>query len=135
MSTVVLDEKRYGRLLSQTLPKVIETRAENERLLAVVESMLEKGEEALTPEEDALLELLTGLIHDYESKAYPTASSDPHEVVAYLLEVRGLQPKDLWPVLGSKSRVSEILGGKRSISKEQAKKLAKFFHLGVELFI
>ncbi len=56
-------------------------------------------------------------------------------VTGYLLERRGLQPSDLWPVLGSKSRVSEILSGKRSISKEQAKKLAQFFHVGVELFI
>jgi len=135
MSTAVLDEKRYGKLLSKTLPKVIETKAENERMLAAVESLLEKGEDALTPEEDALLELLTGLIHDFESKAYPIPKSEPHEIVAYLLEVRGLQPSDLWPVLGSKSRVSEILSGKRSISKEQAKKLAEFFRVGVELFI
>ena len=41
---------------------------ENERLLAVVESLMEKGEENFTPEEDALLELLTNLIHDFESK-------------------------------------------------------------------
>jgi HTH-type transcriptional regulator/antitoxin HigA len=135
MNTAVLDERRYGRLLSKTLPKVIETKAENDRMLAVVESLLEKGEDALTPEEDALLELLTGLIHDFESKAYPIPKSEPHEIVAYLLEVRGLQPSDLWPVLGSKSRVSEILSGKRSISKEQAKRLAEFFRVGVELFI
>jgi antitoxin component HigA of HigAB toxin-antitoxin module len=38
-------------------------------------------------------------------------------------------------VLGTKSRVSELLAGKREISKEQAKKLAAFFHVGVELFI
>ena len=135
MNTAVLDEKRYGKLLSKTLPKVIETKAENERMLAVVESLLEKGQDALAPEEDALLELLTRLIRDFESKAYPIPKSEPHEIVAYLLEVRELQPSDLWPVLGSKSRVSEILSGKRSISKEQAKKLAEFFRVGVELFI
>jgi len=135
MNTTVLDEKRYGKLLSKTLPKVIETKAENERMLAVVESLLEKGQDALAPEEDALLELLTRLIRDFESKAYPIPKSEPHEIVAYLLEVRELQPSDLWPVLGSKSRVSEILSGKRSISKEQAKKLAEFFRVGVELFI
>jgi HTH-type transcriptional regulator / antitoxin HigA len=135
MNTAVLDEKRYGRLLSKTLPKVIETKAENDRMLAVVESLLEKGEHALTPEEDALLELLTGLIHDFESKAYPIPKSEPREIVVYLLEMRELQPSDLWPVLGSKSRVSEILSGKRSISKEQAKRLAEFFRVGVELFI
>jgi HTH-type transcriptional regulator/antitoxin HigA len=56
-------------------------------------------------------------------------------MVAFLLEQRGLAPKDLWPVIGSKSRVSEILAGRRSISKEQAKKLAGFFRLRADLFI
>jgi HTH-type transcriptional regulator/antitoxin HigA len=96
---------------------------------------MEKGEKNLTPEEDELLDLLVDLIHDFEEKAYPIPKSEPHKMVAFLLEQRGLAPKDLWPVLGSKSRVSEILAGKRSISKDQAKKLAEFFHVGADLFI
>ena len=56
-------------------------------------------------------------------------------MVAFLLEQRGLEPHDLWPVLGSKSRVSEILSGKRAISKSQARKLASFFHVPVDVFI
>jgi HTH-type transcriptional regulator / antitoxin HigA len=56
-------------------------------------------------------------------------------MVKYLLEQKGLKPRDLWPVVGSKSRVSEILAGKRAISKQQAKNLAAFFHVPVELFI
>jgi antitoxin component HigA of HigAB toxin-antitoxin module len=40
-------------------------------------------------------------------------------MVAFLLEQRGLAPKDLWPVVGSKSRVSEILGGKRPMTTER----------------
>jgi hypothetical protein len=51
-------------------------------------------------------------------------------MVEFLLEQRNLRPSDLWPVIGSKSRVSEILAGKRSISKEQAKKLANSSTLG-----
>jgi HTH-type transcriptional regulator/antitoxin HigA len=58
-----------------------------------------------------------------------------HDLVAFLMEQRGLKPSALYPVLGTKSRVSEVLSGKRGISKEQAKKLAAFFHVGVELFI
>ena len=130
-----LDLKRYGRLLARAVPKIIKTDAENERALAIVESLMEKGEGRLAPEEDALLELLTDLIHDFEEGAYPIPKSEPHEMVAFLLEQRGLAPKDLWPVVGSKSRVSEILAGKRAVTKEQAKKLAEFFHVGVELFI
>lgn len=137
MSTTMedLDLKRYGRLLAKAVPKVIKTEEENERALAIVESLMEKGEGKLTPEEDALLELLADLIQDFEEKAYPIPKSDPHKMIAYLLEQRGLAPKDLWPVIGSKSRVSEILAGKRSITKEQAKRLAEFFHVGVDLFI
>ena len=132
---VNFDWREYRRLLANAAPTVIQTEAENERMLAAVEGLLSKGEDALTPEEDALLELLTDLIHDFEQKVYPIRKSAPHEVLAFLLEQRNLKPRDLWPVLDSKSRVSEILSGKRTISKEQAKKLAAFFHVNVALFI
>ena len=102
----------------------------------MVESLMEKGECNVTPEESELLDLLTNLIRDYETEVRPPREkSKPHEMVAFLLEQRGLAPKDLWHVVGSKSRVSEILAGKRSMTKEQAKKLAEFFHVGVGLFI
>ena len=133
--TIELDTKRYGRLLAKALPSVIKSEEENDRMLAIVEDLMAKGEERMTPEEDALLELLVDLVHDFEEKHYPIPQSPPHKMVAFLLEQRGLKPRDLWPVLGSKGRVSEILSGRRAISKEQAKKLAGFFHVGVELFI
>jgi HTH-type transcriptional regulator/antitoxin HigA len=138
MGTVVetLDEKRYARLLAKASPRVIRTEEERERALAIVESLIEKGESKMTPEEDALLDLLTNLIRDYEAQAYPPrAPSQPHAMVAFLLEQRGLTARDLWPVVGSKGRVSETLAGKRAISKEQAKKLAAFFQVSVSLFI
>jgi HTH-type transcriptional regulator/antitoxin HigA len=133
--TADLDTKQYGKLLAKAAPRVIKTEEENDRMLAIVESLLSKGEDRLTAEEEALLELLTDLIHDFELKAYPLERSEPHAMLAFLLEQRGLKPIDLWPVIGSKSRVSEILAGKRSISKQQARKLAEFFRVGVELFI
>ena len=134
--TATIDLKRYGRLLAKAAPRVIATEEENGRAIAIVESLMEKGERSMTPEEDALLDLLTNLIRDYEATAYPRRErSSPHEMVAFLLEQRSLAPKDLWPVIGSKSRVSEILAGRRSISKEQAKKLAEFFRVRADLFI
>ena len=134
--TATIDLKRYGRLLAKAAPRVIATEEENGRAIAIVESLVQKGELSMTPEEDALLDLLTNLIRDYEAIAYPRREeSSPHEMVAFLLEQRGLAPKDLWPVIGSKGRVSEILAGRRSISKEQAKKLAEFFQVRADLFI
>ena len=134
-STIDLDTKRYGRLLAQALPAVVKSDDENNRMLAIIEGLMAKGEENLTAEEGALLELLIDLVHDFEEKHYPLPSSPPHQMVAFLLEQRGLKPSALWSVLGSKSRVSDIMSGRRAISKDQAKKLAAFFHVGVGLFI
>lgn len=94
-----------------------------------------KGEDHLTPEEDALLELLTRLVESYETRAYPQEKTSPAEVISFLLEQRGLTGSALWPVLTSKGHVSEILSGKRSVSKNQAKKLGDFFHISPAAFI
>ena len=134
-STCDLDTKRYGRLLAKTVPTVIKSEQENARTLSIIEDLMARGEKALTPEEDALLELLLDLVHAFETKHYPLAADKPHEMVAFLLEQRRLTPSSLWPILGSKGRVSEVLSGKRAISKEQARKLAAFFNVGVQLFI
>jgi hypothetical protein len=84
--TATIDEKQYGRLLARTVPRVIKTKAENERALAIVESLMEKGERNMTIEESELLDLLTNLIRDYEATAYPPREkSKPHEMVAFLL--------------------------------------------------
>jgi hypothetical protein len=48
---------------------------------------------------------------------------------------RGLKHKDIWPILGNKGAASEVLSGRRSISKAQAKRLAEFFNVPADLFI
>jgi HTH-type transcriptional regulator/antitoxin HigA len=132
--TANFDMKRYGRLLAKASPRVITTEEERDRAVAIVESLMDKGERDMTPEEDALLSLLTSLIRDYEATAYPARDkSRPHEVVAFLLEQRGMTAKDLWTVIGSKGRVSDILSGKRAISRDQARKLAEFFNVRPDL--
>jgi len=52
---------------------------------AVIEDLLDKGEDNLTPEEDALIELLAGLVHDFEAARYPIVKGAAHEMVAFLL--------------------------------------------------
>ena len=129
------DTKAYARLLSKAHPGVIKSDAENDRLLGIVENLMAKGETRLSAEEEALLELLLNLIHAYEQQRYPIPPSPPHEIVSHLMAQRGLSPADLVPLLGGKGRVSEVLSGKRGVSKEQAKRLAAFFEVGVELFL
>ena len=83
----------------------------------------------------ALAKLLEKLIEDYDAAHYPIPQPQPHETVKYLMEQRGLRQADLAPIIGSRSQVSDLVSGKRGISKAQAKKLAEFFHVSAELFI
>ena len=131
--TMELDEKTYGQLLRRTLPHVICTEEELERLTN--ELMRLDDRKDLTPEEHQLAELLTVLIDEYEERRYPIHKASPQRTLQHLMEARSLTQKDLWKLFGSKGIASEVFHGKRSISKTQAKKLAAFFHVSTELFI
>ena len=129
-----IDPTRYRRLLSRAMPVVIETEEENERMLAVVEKLMEKGE-AISPEEEKLLKLLARLIEDFEEQYYHPREATPLEVLQHLMESRDAKPSHLWEVFGSKGIASEVLNGKRGISKTHAKALAEYFHVPADLFI
>jgi HTH-type transcriptional regulator/antitoxin HigA len=132
-TTIDLNEKSYAQLLGRTLPHVIHTAEECERLTNELLRLDER--ERLSPEERELAELLTVLIDNYEERRYPIRKASPRQTLHHLMEARKLTQKDLWKVFGSKGITSEVYHGKRSISKAQARKLAVFFHVDVKLFI
>ena len=129
-----IDSTRYKRLLSQAMPVIIETEAENERMLAVIEKIMDKGE-SLSPEEEKLLKLLTRLVEDFEERYYHPKDATPLEVLQHLMESREVKQTHLWEVFGSKGIASEVLNGKRGISKTHAKALSEYFHVPADLFI
>ncbi len=133
ITTIELNEKTYRQLLGRALPHVIRTEQEYERLTNELVRLDDR--ENPSPEERELAELLTLLIDEYEERRYPIRKSNPQQTLQHLMEARGLTQKDLWKVFGSKGIVSEVFHGKRSVSKAQARKLAEFFHVNVELFI
>lgn len=116
------------------MPVVIETEEENARMLATVEKLMEKGEK-LSAEEEKLLKLLARLIEDFEERFYRPSQATPLEVLTHLMEARGVKQSQLWEVFGSKGIASEVLNGKRGISKTHARALANYFHVPAELFI
>ena len=135
-TTIELNEKAYRQLLGRTLPHVIRTEEEYERLTNELVRLDEP--ENPSPEEKELAELaelLTVLIDEYEERRYPIRKATPQQTLQHLMEARQLTQKDLWKVFGSKGITSEVFHGKCSISKAQARKLAEFFHVNVELFI
>lgn len=130
-----IDNDRYAALLAQTLPRPIHTEAENERALKIVNKLISKGEDTLTTEEGILLELLIQLIERFEEQRYAISEAPGYRVLKTLMENRGLKQKDLVHLLGSRGITSEVINGKRAISKEQAKKLGEFFNLSPAAFI
>lgn len=129
-----IDPVRYRRLLSRTMPVVIETEEENARMLSIVEKLMKKGEN-LSAEEVKLLKLLARLIEDFEQKYYRLRAAEPLEVLQHLMEARGIKQSQLWSVFGSKGIASEVLSGKRGISKTHARALANYFHVSADLFV
>jgi HTH-type transcriptional regulator/antitoxin HigA len=104
-------------------------------MVAAVEALMDKGGSNLSLEESALLETMAILIQAYDDRNHALPPVTPYEMLAYLMETSGRTAKDLLPVFGTRGRVSEILNGKRAISKEQAKKLALLFRVSAALFI
>ena len=129
-----IDPTRYKRLLSQTMPVIIETEAENERMLKIIEKLMDKGE-GLSPEEEKLLKLLAKLVEDFEERYYHPRDATPLEVLRHLMESRDVKQTHLWEAFGSKGIASEVLSGKRGISKTHARALADYFHVPADLFI
>lgn len=127
------DERTYAQLLGRTMPHVIRTDEELERL----SNELVRLDELDSPsrEEKEMAELLTLLIEEYAERRYPIRKASPQQTLQHLMEARNLTQKDLWKTFGSKGITSEVFHGKRAMSKAQAKKLARFFRVGVELFI
>ncbi len=134
-ATLTIDPKKYARLANRVVVKAIETEDEYDHMVSAVEQLMDKGEASLSPEESALLETMAILVQAYDDRHYPLAHTAPNEMLAYLMEASGLTAKDLLPVLGTRGRVSEVLSGKRSISKDQARKLATVFRVTADLFI
>jgi HTH-type transcriptional regulator/antitoxin HigA len=128
-----LDPVFCDKLLAAELPWPIQTERQFDRMVARLEE-LDFAKRELTPEEKALRESLAALIEVYDEEHHHIPGQPPHEMVRHLMEQRGLKQTDLVPVLGSRAQVSDLVSGKRGISKAQVKALAEYFAVSPELF-
>ena len=78
------------------------------------------------------LEVLTTLVEAYEEQHYNLDAPDPVEAIKFRMEQEGLKQKDLISIVGSKSRVSEILNKKRKLTIEMIRNLHRQLHIPVE---
>ncbi len=111
---------------------LIKTEAQNEEALARIEELMALEE---TPAVNDELELLATLVALYEEAAYPLAAPDPIAAIRFRMEQQKLKQKDLIPYIGSKSKVSEVLSGKRSLSISMIRNLHEGLDIPLEVLL
>jgi len=95
--------------------KIIRNEADYDELRAAVEKFIDLDPERGTPEADQL-EILTLLIQQYEAIKFKIDAPSPLEAIRFRMEQLGQAPRDLIPFIGSRSKVSEVLSGKRPLT-------------------
>lgn len=102
----------------------INSELEYKAALAEIEQLIDRNVRAGTSEGDHL-NLLTLLVQDYEQRSVEIEAPDPIEAIRFRMEQMNLTPRDLVPLLGSRSKVSEILSRKRPLTLSMARALHK----------
>ncbi len=112
--------------------RLIKTRREYRAALKRVEEIMDARPGTAEGDE---LELLAALIEIYEDQHAPAPPPDPIEAIRFRMEQEDLRPQDLVPVLGSRSRVSEVLNGKRSLTLTMIRRLHRQLGIPAEVLL
>lgn len=118
--------------LKYLAPAVIESDDQNEQYTEKLIEMKNRGR--LSAEDREYTRLLATLIEKYENEKFPIPDATPQEILAELIEQNGLRQRDLVHILGPESVVSEIVNGKRPLSKTHIEKLSRRFHVSPAVF-
>jgi HTH-type transcriptional regulator / antitoxin HigA len=110
--------------------RILKNEADYEAALSEIEKLMGSA----APDADRL-ELLALLVHDYEDKHYPIDMPDPVEAITFRMEQMGLTRKDLERYIGSRSKVSEVLSGKRRLSLSMIRALHEGLGIPAEVLL
>lgn len=112
----------------------VHSQADYAQARATIEVLLDEiGDDESSPLAD-VLDYLSDQVKAYEDENFILPESDPKEVLRFLMEQHGLKQDQLSDI-APQGRISDILTGKRSISKDMAKGLAKRFHVHADVFL
>ena len=114
--------------------KPIKTKKQHEAYLARAYELMQKNLEPNSKESDEL-EVTSILIEAYEKDQFPIEAPNPIDAILFRLDQLGMKKSELGKVLGSRSRVSEILSGKRKLSLGLIRKLNRYLGISAETLI
>ena len=112
--------------------KPIKTRADHEAALAEMKRLW--GTKPGTPEGDRL-DILATLVDTYEMRHFPMDPPDAIEAIKFRMEQQGLTRKDLEGLLGSRTRVAEVLNRRRGLSINMIRRLHETLGISAEVLI
>jgi HTH-type transcriptional regulator/antitoxin HigA len=112
--------------------KPIRSEADYERALGEIEGLW--GAALGTPEGDRL-DVLVTLIDTYEDEHHPIDPPDPIEAIKFRMEQQGLTRKDLEGIIGTRTRVAEILNRRRGLSITMIRRLHEKLGISAEILI
>ena len=110
---------------------LIDSDAELARARALVDRLWNSDD----PADIARLEAQARLIAAYEARKWPRRPSSTAELIRHLMDQHGLTRADLVPLLGTASRVSEVLRGKKGLSMTMVQRLRARFRMPAELLL
>jgi len=113
-------------------PAPITSERQHAQYLAVLDQLASKHHP--TTEEEKYAEVLLTLIEAYEEQHHSIPDASPLEVLRTLMDANNLRQKDLAPIFGAESIVSEVLHKKRALSKSHIEKLSKRFNISPAAF-
>lgn len=112
--------------------KPIRTKRDHEAALKEVERLW--GAKTGTPEGDRL-DVLATLIDAYETEHYPIDPPDPVEAIKFRMEQQGLTRRDLEEIIGTRTRIAEVLNRKRGLSIAMIRRLHERLGISAEVLI
>jgi len=134
MNASAVAQTPYERLLLQFAPRAIRSRTQYQRVLRQVDRLMRKPK--LTRAEDDLLELLASLITQYEQTRFPVPDVSSGEMLAHLLEARGVTEADVAAATAiSKPTLARFIDGSQAMDAASRATLAKYFHISADLFL
>lgn len=114
--------------------KIIKTRKEHRAALGELEKLIQSNPPPRSPESDRI-ELLALLVETYEKRHFPIPPPDPVEAILFRMDQSGITRSDLVPLLGSRSKVSEVLARKRPLSLAMIRALHRALGIPVDILM
>lgn len=108
---------------------------ENDRDLVEAQALITRLGASTDPADVARLRAQATLLAAYEAERWPTEPAGAAEVVQYLMDQHDLTPADMGQVLGARSRVTEVLSGRRALSLNMIRRLRSTFHVSADALI